>query len=187
MPISANSTDEELRLACLKGDRRAQQALYQKYYGKLLGIPMRYTGNQVEAKDLLNQAFLQIFRSLPDYTDSGSFAGWMSTITFRVTMDHLRMEQRYRERYRMEVPERTAIDSRIEGQLEAADIFRCIQQLPDYLRVVFSLYVIDGYQHKEIAAMIGITPDTSKWRLRKARQLLQAALEQDYLNNDQSA
>jgi RNA polymerase sigma-70 factor (ECF subfamily) len=87
----------------------------------------------------------------------------------------------------MEVPERTAIDSRIEGQLEAQDIFRCIQQLPDYLRVVFSLYVIDGYQHKEIAAMIGITTDTSKWRLRKARQLLQAALEQDYLNNDQSA
>jgi RNA polymerase sigma-70 factor (ECF subfamily) len=187
MPSFTQSTDAELRQACLKGDRRAQQALYQKYYGKLLGIPMRYTGNQAEAKDLLNQAFLQIFRSLPDYTDTGSFAGWMSTITFRVTMDHLRMEQRYRERYSLEVPDRSAIDSRIEGQLEAADIFRCIQQLPDYLRVVFSLYVIDGYKHQEISAMIGITEDTSKWRLRKARQLLQAALEQDYLNNDQSA
>lgn len=187
MPSFTQSTDAELRRACLKGDRRGQQALYQRYYGKLLGIPMRYTSDREEANALLNQAFMQIFRSLPDYTDSGSFAGWMSTITFRVTMDHLRMEQRYRERYRLEAPEDTYIDSSIEGNLQAEDIFRCIQQLPDYLRVVFSLYVIDGYKHGEIASMIGITTDTSKWRLRKARQLLQAALKQDYLNNDQSA
>lgn len=187
MPSFTQSTDAELRRACLKGDRRAQQALYQRYYGKLLGIPMRYTGNREEARDLLNQAFLQIFRSLPDYTDSGSFTGWMSTITFRVTMDHLRMAQRYRERYSLEVPDNISLVSNIEGRLEANDIFNCIQELPDYLRVVFSLYVIDGYKHPEIAAMIGITEDTSKWRLRKARQLLQAALGQDYLNNDQSA
>ena len=187
MPSNHHISDEELRAACLRGERRAQQVLYQRHYGKLLGIPMRYTGSREEANALINQAFMQIFKSLPDYREQGSFTGWMSTITFRVTMDYLRMEQRHRERYSLEVPEDISLGSNIDGQLEAADIFNCIQELPDYLRAVFSLYVIDGYKHQEIAAMIGITEDTSKWRLRKARQLLQAALKQDYLDNDQTA
>ncbi len=187
MPDYNDKTDEALRQACLRGDRRAQQALYQRYYGKLLGIPMRYTSSKEEANALINQAFLQIFKSLPDYREQGSFAGWMSTITFRVTMDHLRMEQRHRERYSLEVPENISLGSNLDGRLEADDIFNCIQELPDYLRVVFSLYVIDGYKHQEIATMIGITEDTSKWRLRKARQLLQAALKSDYSDNDQTA
>ncbi len=187
MPKTTYHTEEALRAACLRGERQAQQQLYQRYYGKLLGIPMRYTGKEEDARALLNQAFLQIFKSLKDYSEQGSFMGWMSTITFRVTMDHLRMEQRYRERYTLEVPETASLGSEIEGKLAAEDIFRCIQQLPDHLRVVFSLYVVDGYQHPEIAAMIGIREETSRWRLRKARQLLQAALKKDYLNNDQSA
>ena len=187
MPDYNDKTDEALRQACLRGDRRAQQALYQRYYGKLLGIPMRYTSSRDEANALINQAFMQIFKSLPDYREQGSFAGWISTITFRVTMDHLRMEQRHRERYSLEVPDNISLGSNIEGRLEADDIFNCIQELPDHLRVVFSLYVIDGYKHHEIAAMIGITEDTSKWRLRKARRLLQAALQQDYSDNDQTA
>jgi len=183
MPYGTNSTDEELRRGCLKGDRRAQQVLYQRYYGKLLGIPMRYTNDRKEANALLNQAFFQIFKSLEDYRETGSFAGWLSTITFRVAMDHLRMEQRYRERYRLETPEARPVYNEAESQLQAEDIFRYIQQLPDYLQAVFSLYVIDGYKHEEIAAMVGITVSASKWRLAKARELLRAALKPHY-NND---
>ena len=183
MSYGPNSTDGELRRGCLKGDRRAQQALYQRYYGKLLGIPMRYTSNREEANALLNQAFFQIFRSLEDYRETGSFAGWMSTITFRVTMDHLRMEQRYRERFSLETAEARPVYNSAEGQLHAEDIFRHIQKLPDYLQAVFSLYVIDGYKHEEISAMIGITVSASKWRLAKARELLQVALEPYYNNN----
>ncbi len=183
MPYGTNSTDGELRRGCLKGDRRAQQALYRRYYGKLLGIPMRYTSNREEANALLNQAFFQIFKSLENYKEAGSFSGWMSTITFRVTMDHLRMEQRYRERYSLETAEARPVYNHAESKLQAEDIFRHIQRLPDYLRAVFSLYVIDGYKHEEIAAMIGITVSASKWRLAKARELLQAALE-PYYNND---
>ena len=183
MPYEANSTDEELRRGCLKGDRRAQQALYQRYYGRLLGIPMRYTQNREEANALLNQAFFQIFKGLDDYKATGSFAGWMSTITFRVTMDHLRMEQRYRERYSLDTVEARPVYNQAESRLQAEDIFRHIQQLPDYLQAVFSLYVIDGYKHDEISAMIGITVSASKWRLAKARELLQVALEPYYNNN----
>ena len=188
MSYGPNSTDGELRRGCLKGDRRAQQALYQRYYGKLLGIPMRYTSNREEANALLNQAFFQIFKNLENYKEAGSFAGWMSTITFRVTMDHLRMEQRYREHYSLETAEARPVYNPAESSLQAEDIFRHIQQLPDYLRAVFSLYVIDGYKHEEVAAMIGITVSASKWRLAKAREQLQAALEPYYnTNKGQSA
>lgn len=187
MPSGPNHTDAALRQACLQGDRRAQQALYQRYYGKLLGIPMRYTGNRDEAKALLNQAFFQIFQSLADYREQGSFAGWLSTITFRVTMDHLRMQQRHREQYELETSQAGSVPNPAEANLRAEDIFRQIQRLPDYLRAVFSLHVIDGYKHEEISATLGITVSTSKWRLAKARQLLQAALKTDYLTKDQSA
>ncbi|MEL7424957.1 MAG: RNA polymerase sigma factor [Bacteroidota bacterium] len=169
-------TDEALRQACLAGDRKAQQQLYQRYFGKLLGIPMRYTRDRAEATALLNQAFLAIFCSLGNYRESGSFMGWMSTITFRVTMDHLRFEQRYRERISLETAEPRPQRNQVEAELAAEDIFRYIQKLPDHMRVVFSLHVVDGYKHEEIANMLGITVSNSKWRLSKARETLQSWL-----------
>lgn len=187
MRYDQQSTDAELRQGCLAGDRRAQQALYQRYFGKLLGIPMRYTQDRSEATALLNQAFLQIFKSLPQYKEKDSFRGWLSTITFRTTMDHLRFEQRYRERISLETPESRPVHNTIESQLAAEDIFRHIQRLPDHLRVVFSLNVIDGYKHDEIAHLLGITVSNSKWRLAKARKMLQASLGPFYNQNGQSA
>ena len=187
MPNGKPHTDEELRQGCLAGDRKAQQQLYQRYFGKLLGIPMRYTRDRAEATALLNQAFLAIFRSLENYQESGSFLGWMSTITFRVTMDHLRFEQRYRERITLESAEPSPQNSRVEAELAAEDIFRYIQRLPDHLRVVFSLYVIEGYKHEEIATMLGITVSNSKWRLSKARETLQSWLGGLYNQNGKSA
>lgn len=187
MRYHQHSTDEALRQGCLAGDRRAQQALYQKYYGKLLGIPMRYTRNREAANDLLNQAFLQIFKSLPNYKEDDAFVGWLSTITFRVTMDHLRFENRYRERILLKTPESGSIPNSIESELAAEDIFKHIQALPDHLRVVFSLYAIDGYKHDEIAKVLGITTGNSKWRLSKARELLRASLGPLYNRNGKSA
>lgn len=187
MPYGDHSTDQELRQGCLKGDRRAQQALYRRYYGKLLGIPMRYAGDREQARALMNQSFLQIFNGLESYREEGSFMGWMSTITFRTTMDHLRFEQRYRERVMLEVKDPAPVSNSIEGELAAEDIFKFIQQLPDHLRVVFSLYVIEGYKHEEIASLMGITLSTSKWRLAKAREVLQQMLAPFYNQNGQSA
>lgn len=180
MRYGKQSDDQILRKGCLQGERLAQEALYQRYYGKLLGIPMRYTGNREEARALLNQAFLKIFTSLKTYDERGSFVGWMSTITFRTTMDHLRAEQRYKKQFLLEEKEPKAVSNAIEEQLDTEDIFYHIQQLPDPLRVVFSMYVIDGYKHQEIADILDISLSTSKWRLVKARETLQAALGEFY-------
>ena len=187
MQYGKQSDDKTLRSGCLKGDRLAQEALYQRYFGKLLGIPMRYTRDKEEAKALLNQAFLKIFTSLNAYGEQGSFVGWMSTITFRVTMDHLRRERRYKQQILLEVKESNTVVNEVESQLHTEDIFRYIQQLPDYLQVVFSMHVIDGYKHEEIAEILEITLSTSKWRLSKARKLLQASLGQFYNRNGKSA
>ena len=187
MQYGSQSTDKELREGCHKGNRLAQQALYQRYFGKLLGIPMRYSRDREEATALMNQAFLQIFKSLEQYREEGSFQGWMSTITFRATMDHLRFEQRYRERILLDVQEPKPANNTVEASLAAEDIFRYIQQLPDHLRVVFNLYVIDGYKHEEITNLLGITLSTSKWRLAKARETLQKVLEPLYNQKGRSA
>jgi RNA polymerase sigma factor (sigma-70 family) len=187
MRYGSHSNDQDLIAGCRQGDRRAQKALYERYYGKLLGIPMRYTSDREEARSLMNQAFLQIFNSLDHYREEGSFLGWMSTLTFRTTMDHLRFEQRYRERVMLEVKEPQPKAGEVEAKLAAEDIFRFIQQLPDHLRVVFSLYVIDGYKHDEIAHLLGITVSNSKWRLAKARASLQEVLAPFYNQKGRSA
>lgn len=102
-------------------------------------------------------------------------------------MDHLRFEQRYRERITLETTEPHPQQSKAEQNLAAEDIFRYVQQLPDHLRVVFSLYVIDGYKHEEIANLLGITVSNSKWRLSKARETLQSWLGGLYNQNGKSA
>lgn len=186
MQYSQQSDDQLLRQGCLEGDRLAQQILYQRYFGKLLGIPMRYTRDREEAKALLNQAFLKIFTSLNNYSEQGSFIGWMSTITFRVAIDHFRSETRYKQRISLETKETKGNINDAESQLAVEDIFQYIQQLPDDLRIVFSMYVIDGYKHEEIAKALDITLSTSKWRLGKARTLLQNSLGKFYNRNDQS-
>ncbi|MEM1215729.1 MAG: RNA polymerase sigma factor, partial [Bacteroidota bacterium] len=187
MRYDQHSTDESLRQGCLRGDRRAQAVLYRRYYGKLLGIPMRYTSNRKAANALLNQAFLEIFKSLSNYQEQHSFAGWLSTITFRVTMDHLRYENRYRDRIKLQLPDSRSTTNTVESDLAAEDIFAQIQALPDHLRVVFNLYVIEGYKHQEIAKVLGITTSNSKWRLSKAKELLRASLGPLYNRNGKSA
>ncbi len=188
MQYGKKSTDQELRQGCLAGERTAQQALYERYFGQLLGIPMRYTRDRKEAVGLLNQAFLQIFQSLPNYDELGSFKGWLSTITFRSTMDHIRFEQRYKERYELDtVKAAGAVKNQGEQKLATEDIFKHIQRLPDHLRVVFSLYVIDGYKHDEIATHLGITVTNSKWRLSKARESLRTTLGPLYKTEGKSA
>ncbi|MGH1434432.1 MAG: RNA polymerase sigma factor [Lewinella sp.] len=187
MSYGKHSTEENLRQGCLAGDRLAQKELYRRFYGKLLGIPMRYTRDKEEATAILNQAFLTIFNGLGKYREVGSFQGWMATITFRTTMDHLRYEQRYRERISLEAKEVPIMRSKAEENLAVEELIQIIQRLPDHLRVVFSLYVIEGYKHEEITNLLGITLSTSKWRLAKARETLQSWLGQLYNQKGRSA
>ena len=183
MAYHRQSTDEVLRQGCIEQHRLAQQYLYERYFGRLLGVAMRYADDRDTAIGVLNQAFLKIFNNMGQYQNTGSFFGWMTKIVLHTAIDHVRSQHAYRQIMDFSTPadDRAAADA--TGHLEAEDIFRLVQKLPPASRTVFSLYVVDGYKHREIADLLGIDEGTSKWHLSNARRELQKMLRPEYQPN----
>jgi RNA polymerase sigma-70 factor (ECF subfamily) len=180
MVYHQKSTDSELRTGCMDQHRMAQQFLYQRYFGRLLGIAVRYTGDRDEATEVLNQAFLKIFNSLSQYQETGSFFNWMAKIVFHTSIDHVRKNIQYRRGLEYVQDADLPVENNIFSQLETEDLFRIVQRLPPATRSVFSLYVLDGYKHREIAEMLHIDEGTSKWHLAHARQELKKMIQPLY-------
>jgi RNA polymerase sigma factor (sigma-70 family) len=179
------STDEALMHGCREGNRLAQKYLYQRYYGKFLGIPYRYVGNKEEAQEILNIAFTKIFDSVKEFRETGSFAGWMSRIIVHTAIDFVRSRQRYRRTFDHNTEwADTPVSNEVVSQLAIEDLYALIQKIPDSSRTVFCMYVIDGYKHSEIAAMLNIDEGTSKWHLSNARRFLQPLVRQQYAIGD---
>jgi len=176
-------TDDELRQGCIQQDRRAQQCLYQRYFGRLLGISMRYTNSREDATDVLNQAFLKIFNSLQQFQETGPFFGWMAKIVFHTAIDHIRHVQTYRKVINFSIEADQSVENEVTDRLDAEDLYALIQRITPASRTVFSLYVIDGYKHHEIAEMLGISVGTSKWHLSNARMEMKKQVEQFYQPN----
>lgn len=176
MKLTNHSTDQELIKACIRQDRRGQQLLYQRYYGRLLGICMRYTGHKEEATDVLNRAFFKIFQKLVKYESKGSLGGWMAKIVFHTAIDYVRSQAKYREVMDYNSEKEMEINPSVIDQLYAEDLYKAIQQLPIHARTVFSLYVVDGYKHREIGELLKISEQTSKYHLAAARKTLQQKL-----------
>jgi RNA polymerase sigma factor (sigma-70 family) len=173
---TTQSPDALLVEGCRQQHRLAQGCLYQRYYGRLLGICMRYTGSRPEAEDVLNRAFLKIFQSIGEYSEQGSLHGWMATIALRTAIDFVRSQVKMRQVFRLGEPPEMPHDDGILEKLEAEDIYRLIQQLPPDQRAVFSMNVVEGYTHREIAELLGINENTSKWRLAEAKRELRERL-----------
>ena len=160
MQYSLHSNDEELIQGCRQKDRLAQKYLYQNYYGKMLGICMRYTSQKSEAIDVLNQAFLKVFEKIDQYEPKGSFSGWIAKIVFHTSIDHIRRNTLYKEMMDYNIEKEMSMNAEIIDHLYAEDIYQAIQQLPNTSKTVFSLYVIDGYKHREIAELLHININT---------------------------
>jgi len=164
---------DPLLLACRRGDRRAQEAFYRRHFPRLLPICQRYLRNREEAVGVLNQAMLRVFESLKDYEEVHKLEAWLATIVRRTTLNFIRDEGRARRRFQAQHYDPPAsVANTAPGQLNAEDILKLLQALPDHLRVVFSLSVFDGLAHDEIATELEITVAASRWRLSKARELL---------------
>ena len=182
--LTEHSPDEALRLGCCEGDPRAQEYLYRRWFGKLLGIPMRYTGQREEAIEVLNTAFLKIFSSVQNFRggENASFSGWMARIVFNATMDYVRQRTSYQRRHDFETEADLPVQNDVLGTLAAEDIYQYVQRLPPATRSVFSLFALDGYRHAEIAEMLGIDEGTSRWHLGQARKTLRTLISDHYLN-----
>ncbi|AUS05272.1 RNA polymerase sigma factor [Pseudotamlana carrageenivorans] len=166
---------------CKAKNTIAQGELYKLYSNKLFAISLKYSRNRAEAEDNLQDAFLTIFNKIEQYKNKGSFEGWLKRITVNTVL------QRYRTEKVFELVNESAIeDVEVEIDEDAVSIdylLQIIQELPDRYRLVFNLYVLDGYSHKEIADMLNINVGTSKSNLARARMILKSTIE-DYHNTE---
>ncbi|PVW15073.1 RNA polymerase sigma factor [Marixanthomonas spongiae] len=169
-------TLNELILKCKEQDSKAQEALYKRYSGVLFSICLRYSPNKAEAQDNLQDAFLTIFKKIGQFKGKGSFEGWIKRITVNTVL------QKYRKQkvYRIEDEERIEQEEELTVETETVPLdflLKIIQELPDRYRLVFTLYVLDDYSHKEIAEMLGISDGTSKSNLARARGILKTKID----------
>jgi RNA polymerase sigma-70 factor (ECF subfamily) len=160
---------------CLAGDRRDQELLYRRHSAKLYAVCLQYSGNDEEARDILQEGFIKIFENLSHYKHEGSFEGWMRRITVNTALEKYRTRHSL---YRVDdidmIPEPDAEpDNEDYAGLEANDLLDIIRELSPKYRMVFNLYAIEGYSHKEISKMVNISEGTSKSNLSRARVILQ--------------
>ncbi len=164
---------------CLKGSRRDQELLYRRYSPRLYAVCLQYSDNDEEARDVLQEGFIKIFTNLSNFKHEGSFEGWMRRIIVNTALE------RYRSRNRLymvedidRIPE-PFVDPGNEDYsgLEATDLMDIIRMLPPKYRMVFNLFALEGYSHKEISKMINISEGTSKSNLARARIILQRRVE----------
>ena len=166
-------TESDLLQGCLSGNRRMQEELYRRFSPRMYAVCLRYAGKAEEAEDILQEGFIKVFRKMDSYRGDGSFEGWMRRIFVNTAIEHFR-----RKRYLMPVTERE--ENTIEGKynsvlddLGAKDILALVQELSPGYRTVFNMYVVEGYTHREIADMLGISEGTSKSQLSRAKVILQ--------------
>ncbi len=169
-------TDELLVSGCLRGDARHQQALYEKYKVEMFMLCLRYSKNRAEAEDFLQDGFMQVFRDLHQFdVAKGSLQGWVRKVVLNKVLQQLRKKK-------LQFAPADVSDfanllpaqgENILSMLSAKEITQLIQELPEGYKTVFNLYMVEGYSHQEIADTFGISVNTSKTQLHKARLALQ--------------
>ncbi len=170
-------TENELIAGCLRQDRTCQEALYKRFYGKMMGVCLRYARDRDEARDMLQDGFIKVFAALRNFGGKGSFEGWIRRIVVNTAVDHLRKnKQAYMIVSTVHFRDGDLPDAVDEDEDENAlanlseeDILRAVQNLSPAYRTVFNLYVIENFSHKEIAEQLNISEGTSKSNLAKAR------------------
>ncbi len=173
-----NIPESDLIVGCRAGNRRMQEELYSRFSPRMYAVCLRYAGNAEEAEDILQEGFIKVFKKLDSFRSEGSFEGWVRRIFVNTAIEHFR-----RKRYLMPVTEKE--ENTIEGKylsvldnLAARDIMALVQELSPGYRTVFNMYVVEGYTHKEIAGMLGISEGTSKSQLSRAKVILQDMVKQ---------
>ncbi len=177
MKFHPTTLDHQLVEGCKNGNRSAQKALYAKYYSKMLKICMRYAGDKDEATHILNDAFLKVFKGIGNFRGEGALGAWIGKLTFYTAIDFTRSNASYRKSIVLDNEEDILIESDILETISATEIMDSIQELTVASRSVFSLYIIEGYSHKDIAKILGIPIGTSKWHLASAKKELKRILE----------
>lgn len=169
-------TEKELVKGCVREDRRCQQELFLRYSGKMLAVCLRYTRHRMEAEDILQDAFIKVFDNISKFEFKGSFEGWIRRIVINTALKNYSKKSFKQEQIGLENQPELPLEPEIYNTLQEEELLRLISRLPDGYRVVFNLYAVEGYSHKEIADLLGIQESTSRSQLVKARKMLQGMI-----------
>lgn len=180
------ANEQELIQGCRKGDRAAQKRLYDTFSPKMYALCCRYVKDSMEAEDVLVTAFTKILDKIDQYKSEGSFEGWIRRVVVNEALTWLRRNRNMYLELELEAADYEPDYKSLSDHLEAEDLMTMINDLPSGYRIVFNLYAIDGYSHKEIADQLGISENTSKSQLSRARAYLQKLLtDNDWKSNQQ--
>lgn len=170
-------TIQDLVEGCKQGSRQSQEQLYKLFAAKMLGVCMRYASSRMEAEDMLQNSFIKVFEKLADYRADGSFEGWMRRIMVHTSIEYYRKHHKMMQVVELEnLSDEPSINPLAAAKLGADDLLKLIAQLPPGYRIVFNMFAIEGYSHKEIGEILGISEGASKSQLSRARSILKAQL-----------
>lgn len=170
-------TEPDLQ-ACLRGDRLAQKAFFERFKGKMFALCLRYASCREDAEDILQEGFVRVFRDLHQYAGPGNLEGWVRKVFVNTALQHLQKQRKN--------PVTTGLDGQDfpdgdenyrDEELPAKNMIRILQQLPPGFRTIFNLYLLEGYSHPEIAEILGISVGTSKSQLLRAKALFKKLFE----------
>jgi RNA polymerase sigma factor (sigma-70 family) len=170
-------TEDELARGCIREDCSCQQELFRRYAGKMHMVCLRFSNSASEAEDILQDAFMRVFDHIKEFQFKGSLEGWIRKITVNTALRHWQRNKKRNENLIEDWNLDIFDEPDVYAHLEEEDLLRLIAQLPEGYRLVFNMFAIEGYTHKEIADLLGIQESTSRSQLVKARKMLQFWLE----------
>jgi len=164
---------------CKAYDKKAQKELYDVYSSVLFGVCLRYSNSRADAEDILQEGFIKVFTKINYYTGKGSFEGWMRRIIVNTAISHYHKNKKYKENYDIDEIKETDVEGANFDTVDFTkeELFSVINKLPDGYKIIFSLYAIEGYKHKEIAKRLNISENTSKSQYSRAKDKLKKMLE----------
>lgn len=175
--LNIDHQEHDFIAACVRQEKWAQKQLYVEYYGTMMGVCLRYAGDQDEALDILHEGFIKVFKNIGKYNPGTSLSAWIRRIMINTSIDFYRKKSRRRTDDLEQAYDLSAAGADAVSQCEEKLILEAIHQLSPAYRTVFNMYVIEGYSHREIAEKLDISESTSRSNLVKARTKLQALLQ----------
>ncbi len=166
-------TDHQLIHGCIKNDEQCQRKLFERFAGKMLTVCLRYATDRMEAEDILQDAFIKVYRNISQFKFEGSFEGWVRRIVVNTALKYCQKKRMKFDEVKPDAVNVGGIEPSAYSHLNETELMKLIHHLPDGYKLVFNLHVIEGYSHEEIAGMLNIKDSTSRSQLVKARRFLQ--------------
>jgi RNA polymerase sigma-70 factor (ECF subfamily) len=165
--------EQEVVQGCIRQDRTHQKLLYERYYGSMMAVCMRYASDREEARDVLHEGFMKVYKNMSRFKEGTNLGAWIRRIMINTSIDHYRKNAKKPNFVEINHAVHEAASHNVVSDLSKEEILKLVQKLSPAYRTVFNLYVIEGYSHREVGEALGISEGTSKSNLAKARAKLQ--------------